>query len=187
MLFILASVGIHAGFVITLYSSKFTLPHDTGSVIAVHIRNEPLKKNITTERQQTKTPSTLKSVAKKTPINKFKNKTQPPATQSTVVNITPKESKTRVASILYKNLKQHFNYPRIAIKRNWQGKVLLSLRVTASGKIENIQLSTSSGYDILDRAAIKSLSKIEFVPEMESWLAFDIDLTLPVIYQLTKG
>ncbi|MFK5915823.1 MAG: TonB family protein [Woeseiaceae bacterium] len=155
--------------------------------MVVQIKNVQLKNNIKAERHKTNIQSTLKSVTKKAPLPNLKNKEQPTPVQPTSINKNSEKSKERIASIIYKELNRHFNYPRLAIKRSWEGKVLLSLRVTPSGKIKNIQLNTSSGYDVLDQAAIKSLSKVEFLPEMSSWLVFDIDLNFPIVYQLIEG
>ena len=144
------------------------------------IKNDTDKK-ITTAKNNKPATEVKKSIASKT-ISTTKN-----STQKQHVSITQNESRARVISIIYKELKQHFNYPALAQKRNWQGKVELSLRVTSSGKIENIQINNSSGYNILDQAAISSLLKVGNLPKISSWLPYDINLKLPVIYRLTEG
>ena len=188
LLFTLASAGLHAGFVMSSHSNNITLPGSTGSVMVVQIKNKktptPIKKSkvdlaekqkITNTITTNKTASILK---KDKPSNKI---------ESASIQQNPAKSKARVASIIYKELNQYFTYPRLAIKKNWQGKVTLSLRVTSAGKIKNIKLNNSSGYDILDQAAINSLSKVDYLPEISSWLPFDIDLEFPVVYKLIEG
>lgn len=189
MLFVLASAGIHAGLV--MMSNNLTtinLPGITGSVMAVKIKEQQTTeikndtyKEITTAKNNKHATEVKKSVASKT-ISTTKS-----STQKQNISITQKESRARVISIIYKELKQHFTYPTLAQKRNWQGKVELSLRVTSSGKIEDVQLNNSSGYNILDQAAISSLLKVGNLPKISSWLPYDINLKLPVIYQLTEG
>ena len=192
----IASAGIHASLVMTSNNSTtITLPGSTGSVMEVKIkeRQNPLEKTTTARPAQ-------KKISKKTEQQessiKIKETTPTSETITTLSQEKPAspatdkqqaESKARVISIIYKELSQHFIYPKLAQKRNWQGKVLLSLRVTASGKINNVQLNSSSGYDVLDQAAINSLVKVGYLPQISSWLHYDIDLKLPVLYQLTKG
>ena len=188
--FMLASIGVHAGLVMTSNNlSSIALPGSTGSVMAVKI-NKPeqvLKNNIEKTSQSkpiakiNKTVPVLKEAGKK--IVKKPSSQLPHTTQTS----QQAESKARVISIIYKELNQHFIYPKMAQKRNWQGKVLLSLRVSSSGKINNVQVNRSSGYSVLDQAAINSLMKVGNLPQISSWLPYDIDLNIPVIYQLTEG
>ena len=188
LLFTLASAVLHAGFVISTTSNNITLPGSTGSVMVVQIKNQltpaPIKKNKfdLSSKQKSTNKIITKNTASTLEKNKPSNKKELASTQQ-----NPAKSKARVASILYKELNQHFTYPQLAIKKNWQGKVTLSLRVTSAGKIKKIKLNISSGYDILDQAAINSLSKVEYLPEISSWLPFDIDLDFPVVYKLIEG
>jgi len=202
--FILASAGVHIGLVIHSYSTNITLPGATGSVMSVNIK--PQKKTIKESAIKSKSKTKqIKNIPKKL-VQRIDNPEQAvlakatskidksfvtTATEKTKVQSasTKEKSKSRaqVISIIHKALKQHFSYPRLAQRRNWQGKVLLSIRVTASGKIENIKLNQSSGYTILDKAAISSLTKVGELPQLVSLLPYDINLTLPVIYQLTES
>lgn len=189
MLFVLASAGIHAGLVMMSNNvTPLTLPGITGSVMAVKIKEQQITeikndsyKEITTVKNNKLATEVKKSVASKT-ISTTKS-----STQKQNISITQNESRARVISIIYKELKQHFTYPALAQKRNWQGKVELSLRVTSAGKIEDVQLNNSSGYSILDQAAISSLLRVDNLPKISSWLPYDINLKLPVIYRLTEG
>ena len=186
LLFTLASTGLHAGFVVYTKSNTITLPNSTGSVMVVKLENENLQQNIVEKKplESKKQPPDNKpallnniSVKNNHSIQRFKTEN----------NTTPEKSKARVTSIIHKELNQHFTYPKLAVRSNWQGKVVLSLQVSSKGKITNIKLNNSSGYDILDRAAINSLSKVEKLPEISSWLPFDIDLEFPIIYKLIEG
>lgn len=213
--FIIASAGIHAGLVISSYSTNITLPGSTGSVMTVKLKiekntvkqssvnnNTKIKQIKIVEKKTVQTTNKAKQpVVSKESSHKIesltKKRTLTPDTPLT--NLTTKEStqpvnkgkeeksKAYVIAIIYKALNQHFTYPRMAQRRNWQGKVLLSIRVTAAGEIKNIKLNKSSGYAILDKSAISSLTKIGELPQLISWLPYDFDLTLPVIYQLTEG
>jgi len=199
----IASAGIHASLVMTSNNSTtITLPGSTGSVMAVKIKEQQQAvKKINAVKKQDIAKSVKKKPAQKLlsqEISSQIKKATPPSerlakaeqivkTKSTATNKQKSESKARVISIIYTELSQHFTYPKLAQRRNWQGKVLLSLRITSTGKIKNIQLNSSSGYGILDQAAITSLINMGHLPQVSSWLPYDIDLKIPVIYQLTEG
>lgn len=55
------------------------------------------------------------------------------------------------------------SYPMVARRMGWQGKVVLSVEVLASGSPGQIKLHQSSGHDVLDKAAIKAVSNWRFV------------------------
>lgn len=191
-----ASAGIHASLVMTSNNSTtITLPGSTGSVMEVKIkeRENPLEKTTTARQAQKKISKKTEQKESSIKIKKTTLTSETVAilsqekTTSLITDKQQAESKARVISIINKELIQHFIYPKLAQKRNWQGKVLLSLRVSASGKINNVQLNSSSGYDVLDQAAINSLVKVKYLPQTSTWLSNDIYLQLPVVYQLTEG
>jgi len=49
----------------------------------------------------------------------------------------------------------NMNYPEEARQRNLEGSLVLSVDVLADGSVERIQILRSSGYDILDEAAVR--------------------------------
>ncbi|WP_028864564.1 energy transducer TonB [Psychromonas aquimarina] len=55
-------------------------------------------------------------------------------------------------------------YPNRAVLRNQQGRVVVKLTVTMSGKAKNPKIITSSGYPILDNAVLEFISKELFMP-----------------------
>jgi protein TonB len=95
----------------------------------------------------------------------------------------------KTASLLRADLEQafalHFRYPRLAIKRGWQGEVRLGLRIEANGHLSQVRILQGSGYGLLDKAAMKSLNKVETLPNAIALLnGRSLDLILPVKYQL---
>lgn len=75
-------------------------------------------------------------------------------------------------------------YPALAQRRGWEGRVLLRVRVLASGKPSEIQIQKSSGRDLLDEAAIQAVQRWSFVPAkrgdvaQEGWVSVPIDFKL---------
>ena len=197
MSFILVSAGVHAALVITSNSStNIVLPSSMGSAMNVKIqeKHKPLEQNfveksISRNNDKKTTPQEAPAQITKEPLILAKDKPISAADKITFTaeNNQQAKSKARVISIIYQELNQHFRYPKLAQKRNWQGKVLLSLRVSPNGKINNVKIYKSSGYSILDQAAISSLAKLEYLPQISSWLPYDINLKIPVIYLLTEG
>jgi len=191
----IASASIHAGLMMTSNnSSVITLPGSTGSVMEVKIkeRQDTLTKNaivkpVSNNPSKKTAAHEVISRINKTVASSENTEKQKSKAIISAANKQHAKSKARVISILYKELNKYFIYPGLAQKRNWQGKVLLSLRVTSNGKINNVQLNSSSGYNILDQAAINSLIKVGYLPKISSWLHYDIDLKLPVVYQLTES
>jgi protein TonB len=55
-------------------------------------------------------------------------------------------------------------YPLVARRMGYQGKVLLNVEVLAEGRAGEVKLQTSSGHDILDRAALQTVKTWKFSP-----------------------
>src|SRR5690606_9948978 len=58
-------------------------------------------------------------------------------------------------------------YPAAALRRGYEGKVLLRVQVSAEGLAKTVEIAQSSGRDILDEAAVKTVRKWRFVPAMK--------------------
>jgi periplasmic protein TonB len=85
------------------------------------------------------------------------------------------------------DLSRHFSYPPIARQRGWQGNVRVEFRVEADGRLTNIRIAQSSGYDVLDSSALKALHEVGYLREARTWLNGQaIDIELPVIYRLEE-
>ncbi len=91
----------------------------------------------------------------------------------------------RLRKALVDGLQRYFHYPPLARERGWQGKVVLSLRIDGNGKISRLKVARSSGYPVLDRAALHSLEQVRRLPQAAAWLdGRDVVMELPVRYQL---
>ena len=85
-----------------------------------------------------------------------------------------------------KNLFQaNFYYPTIARRNHWQGTLEISLRILPNGQLTNIQVIKTSGYSILDTAAIDTLKTAHILPLAKDGLNGKyFDLILPIEYRL---
>ena len=89
---------------------------------------------------------------------------------------------------LQTRLAHYLTYPPLARERGWQGTVWLGLHVESNGRLGNVRLERSSGYAVLDRSALNSLSRLGYLTEAVAWLnGRSFDMQLPVIYQLVEN
>jgi protein TonB len=58
------------------------------------------------------------------------------------------------------------NYPALARERKQQGKAFLSFKLDREGKILELFIENSSGYEILDKAAIKAIEEAAPFPNI---------------------
>ncbi|WJW75152.1 TonB family protein [Thiohalobacter sp. IOR34] len=82
-------------------------------------------------------------------------------------------------------LARHFRYPPLARRRGWEGEVRLGFTLNPDGRIEDVRVTRSSGYRLLDRSAREALSRVGRV-SLAAWrLGAARELELPVQYRLT--
>jgi protein TonB len=75
-------------------------------------------------------------------------------------------------------------YPEIAMDRGWEGKVLMKVHVQASGKPDSIAVVKSSGQDVLDDEAVRTVRQWTFVPAMRGKTPVDGWVTVPISFNL---
>lgn len=75
-------------------------------------------------------------------------------------------------------------YPLTARKRGYQGTVVLEVLVNRDGKVKEVTLSTSSGYSVLDQAALRSVKTWLFDPGTRGGEKIDMWVKVPVRFQL---
>lgn len=76
------------------------------------------------------------------------------------------------------------SYPVAAIKENAYGKVTLGALISENGDITKIKVVKSSGYHILDEAAIKWFSKLKFRPALSGNDRISSNVTQVVSFSL---
>ncbi|WP_341957733.1 energy transducer TonB [Pseudomonas sp. RC10] len=75
-------------------------------------------------------------------------------------------------------------YPALAMRRNWEGTVLLRVHVLGTGKPSEIQVQKSSGHEQLDDAAQAAVKRWSFVPAkqgndpIDGWVSVPIDFKI---------
>jgi len=92
---------------------------------------------------------------------------------------------TQIQAYLRHAFIPYFTYPRLAQKKGWQGTVELAVNIDAQGQLTRIRIIHSSGYGVLDHAALKSIRQIKALPNAMQWLdSHGLEVNFPVKYQL---
>jgi TonB family protein len=93
----------------------------------------------------------------------------------------------QISQEIHRLLAARFTYPPLALRQGYQGQVLVAVSIEANGKIASATLARSSGYRILDLAAVESVLAIHRVPQLQQWLrGRSISINVPVDYRLIE-
>lgn len=77
-------------------------------------------------------------------------------------------------------------YPRSARARGWEGTCVLSVRVRADGSVEDVKLVTSSGFDVLDAAALDAVRGWSFFAARVGGRACASIVEVPIVWRLAR-
>ena len=174
----------------TLYNSDISIipPYQPSSFSVAFENSSTSARNVDTSKN-IPTPLPIKKLA-----SDKKNKTVISDKKSTEIKSHKKslnksqQNKALLIRQVKSEISHYFNYPTFARRKGWQGIVLLEFNVTHTGIINNIEIKNSSGYEILDRAAQKSLSHVQRINiAFNNNLPLNTRLQVPIAYQLTKG
>lgn len=76
------------------------------------------------------------------------------------------------------------DYPEMAMERGWEGKVLMKVHVLANGKPDSVAVARSSGHDVLDDEAVRTVKNWTFVPGKRGSTPIDGWVTVPISFNL---
>ena len=103
---------------------------------------------------------------------------------------------TKITSPTSKNIKSrakykigtienpHPEYPIIARKKGWQGRLILAVHIDQNGNVLNIHVKETSGYEILDRASVKTIRDWKFLPARHGNRYVEDSINIPVSFRL---
>lgn len=75
-------------------------------------------------------------------------------------------------------------YPEVAMERGWEGRVLLKVYVQPNGRPERVDVEKSSGRDMLDSAAVRTVKSWSFVPAMRGSSPIAGWVIVPITFKL---
>jgi protein TonB len=201
VVFVAASLAAHTALLLLWGGSAHVDSLETASdaVLTVSLASEPQpgKSKERRSRTDTSTQQILRAgkrqVAPTEDAGSSASSAAPdmPETDSTAegrtAENTPAEPETRAwlrARVSYA-LGRYFTYPPLARQRGLSGTVVLSYRVEADGRLEDIAVARSSGYALLDRSALIDLARVppltDAIPRLRG---ATLEETLAVIYRL---
>lgn len=76
-------------------------------------------------------------------------------------------------------------YPVLARKRGYEGTVILEVLVNKNGRVTDLKIFHSSGYAILDEAALATVKDWQFQPGKRGETAIDMWVRVPIRFNLT--
>ena len=109
-----------------------------------------------------------------------------------------KESKvnTNITSPTSKNIKSrakykigtienpHPEYPIIARKKGWQGRLLLAVHIDKNGNVLNVHVKETSGFEVLDKVSVKTIRDWKFLPARYGDSNVEDNINIPVSFKL---
>ena len=57
-------------------------------------------------------------------------------------------------------------YPLVALRKGWQGKVLISVLVSANGSTQKVTVLGPSPFKVLDQSAVRAAMNWKFKPDL---------------------
>ncbi|MGD0916196.1 MAG: energy transducer TonB [Thermodesulfobacteriota bacterium] len=75
-------------------------------------------------------------------------------------------------------------YPSEACKRGHQGEVLLLVEVLPDGKVGEIEVAESSGYELLDQCALEAVKRWKFIAAKKESIAIPCWVKIPILFKL---
>jgi len=78
-------------------------------------------------------------------------------------------------------------YPTIARKHGWEGTVVVRVEVSRWGTVKQIAVLHSSGYAVLDDAAVGAILRWRFVPKMVDGVPVDSWVEVPVEFRMRES
>ena len=75
-------------------------------------------------------------------------------------------------------------YPLLARKQGWEGEALLRVLVTETGAVRNVSVERSSGYAVLDNAALRAVRRWRFHPSRRGSTPVEGEALVPLRFKL---
>jgi protein TonB len=89
-----------------------------------------------------------------------------------------------VAASYLKN--QPPKYPASARKTKQQGTVLLEIRVSSQGDAKSVAVEKSSGFEVLDEAAIEAVKQWKFIPARRGSSVVEANVIVPIEFKINS-
>ena len=141
------------------------------------------------KQQAAKQPAVQPPVETATSVQARSEQTrQPiPATQAVSTALSREQLDQHLRDSVLNLITRKLTYPAIARRKGWQGVVVLELHIESNGQISDLRIDETSGYAVLDEAALRSL-QLANIPDAAQWLHGEArEIVIPVEYRLTDS
>ncbi len=136
--------------------------------------NEP-PPNIITSTSKPETPAQVTVPVKAEPP-------PPPPPAQAAVDYDALSS--QYARLISREVAKYKEYPNIALMRNWQGEAMIEVVISGAGKVLESKVHTSSGYDVLDKQALKMVNKGPLPLPPEALRNRPITILIPISFKI---
>jgi protein TonB len=80
---------------------------------------------------------------------------------------------------------QPIRYPRWAVRQGWEGTLTVAVEILPDGKVGRWKVMKSTGYRILDQAAVKAVREWRFHPATEGEKPVLSCIQIPIRFRLS--
>ena len=144
------------------------LPKEIGSISpGISQTSEPLVTKIIDLVPQPKSEEVVVPSIASAPFSVNLDTNSPSLSLPSLSGITPLDFSPYFVSVRRHILKKII-YPEIARRRGWEGAVKVTFILDQEGRLKEKKVADSSGYEVLDTAALQSLVKAEPFPPFPS-------------------
>lgn len=109
---------------------------------------------------------------------------RPQAIERDIRRITTRADYGWLAETLWAALERHKRYPSIARMNRWEGRVVVHVSVRRDGQLVNPEVEESSGYSVLDQAAVDVVRQASPLPLKYALEQSPVSMSIPLTYQL---
>ncbi|MDI6754720.1 MAG: energy transducer TonB [Thermodesulfobacteriota bacterium] len=77
-------------------------------------------------------------------------------------------------------------YPQEALRKNWEGKVVLAFQINRQGEVNGLKLIQSSGHPVLDEEGKATLRRASPLPLPPLWEKENLELQIPILFSIDR-
>jgi protein TonB len=88
---------------------------------------------------------------------------------------------------LHERAQAHRGYPAMALARSWQGLVRVAITFSSGGTVSSVKVERSSGYEVLDKQAVETVSRaVSGLPIEPRLTRKPLTIIVPVDFKLSR-
>jgi protein TonB len=91
-----------------------------------------------------------------------------------------------ISRVLGKSVSER-DYPRLARQQNWQGTTEVRLQIGSDGKVKDVVVGRTSGYELLDQRAIELVKHLRLPKIPSAFRQREFTVTVPITFALRNS